>query len=415
MGALAHALYRHLPQVDEARRLVDLMVDRLPVEITEQREIAIVELLAGEIGPFLARLWNEGYGDPRREVELRLAPAAVLREVEGGVSNGAFPAALAAVRTLIEELPPGRGAQACRLDLARLEGERTSRRGRVLYRRVRRELLRTTVAEARKRALRGAFHRLSLPVGILRQELPRYLEFLASGGPQWPISSFGWRAAEGRWSRVDWDALLEMTADLAREPTVERLARRIARLAVPLRMPDPRETAERRPPIIVVLDTSGSMRGEPERVSRALIFGLLIHAGRSERSVRLVYGGRSVTHREFVPGAPAVATLPEELSLAFRSGGSAVPALRDVLYAALKRDEELADILFITDSRDPRLSPATEQQLHQLRRRTNLLLHGMTVAELPLINRANLFDYTWHYASSRTLRPGIASQQFTQL
>lgn len=168
------------------------------------------------------------------------------------------------------------------------------------------------------------------------------------------------------------------------------------------------------PPVALVLDTTGSMRGEAEGIARALTFGLLKHAvSRGRRLILLIFS--TTVHRlELSPDSPAIGALPRFLDDAFGSGAAAVPALRDVLRQAQRESWSEADILFVTDSREARLSPTTEEQLAELRRRSSLRLHGLTINDFPMTNPGNLFDYTWHYASSRTLRPGISSEQFGQ-
>ncbi|MFP4536065.1 MAG: vWA domain-containing protein [Spirochaetaceae bacterium] len=175
--------------------------------------------------------------------------------------------------------------------------------------------------------------------------------------------------------------------------------------------PPPKHT----PPVALVLDTTGSMRGEGESVARAVAFGLLRHAVTRGRELRLAVFSTSVRRLLLRPHSPNVAALPEFLDEAFSSGAAAVPALREVLREAQREGWKEGDILFVTDSREARLSPTTEEQLAELRRRSNLRLHGLTVNEYPMLNPGNLFDFTWHYAGSRTLRPGISSEQFQRI
>jgi uncharacterized protein with von Willebrand factor type A (vWA) domain len=164
----------------------------------------------------------------------------------------------------------------------------------------------------------------------------------------------------------------------------------------------------------LVLDTTGSMRGEPESVAKALAFALLRHGVGRGRELRLFVFSTSVRSLALEPELPAIGELPRFLDRAFASGAAAMPALRQVLRQAQREGWTEGDILFVTDSREARLSPAAVEQLTELRRRSRLRLHGLSIHLAPMLNPENLFDFTWHYASSRTPRPGIGSEQFRQ-
>jgi hypothetical protein len=168
------------------------------------------------------------------------------------------------------------------------------------------------------------------------------------------------------------------------------------------------------PPMALVLDTTGSMRGEPESVAKALAFALLRHGVGRGRELRLFVFSTSVRSLALEPELPAIGELPRFLDRAFASGAAAMPALRQVLRQAQREGWTEGDILFVTDSREARLSPAAVEQLTELRRRSRLRLHGLSIHLAPMLNPENLFDFTWHYASSRTPRPGIGSEQFRQ-
>jgi hypothetical protein len=181
------------------------------------------------------------------------------------------------------------------------------------------------------------------------------------------------------------------------------------------RSPEPKGSPKMLPPVALVLDTTGSMRGEAESIARAVAFGLVRHAVTRGRELMILVFSTSVRRLVLRPDSPTLAALPGFLDEAFNSGAAAVPALREVLREAQREGWKEADIIFVTDSREARLSPTTEEQLTELRRRSSLRLHGLTINEYPMINPRNLFDFTWHYASSRTLRPGISSEQFREV
>ena len=426
-----------------------------------------------------------------REIALRLAELRPLRRRESAPEDRAK--ALSAASELLMELPDSLDKSAALRQHARLREAWEPVRGRAMADRISRLLGPAFREAARREALASAVHRLTLPLGMLSRELPRYNAFAEAAGALWPMSSFGWKGEEGRWEPVDWEKIERLLALLQREPTVERLARTISRSAkerngeMPpgpkgkeagdegderagkppaalassvrggapvsleeelllrhrrmmeevVRSANSLEQAERPPhppgptaapieedyprhgewqaPVALVLDTTGSMRGEPESVARALAFGLALHALSRERPVHISAFATSVESLILEPPAPAIWKLPPFLDDAFATGAAAVPALRHILRQGMVRKWNQADIVFVTDSREARLSPTTEEQLAELRRRSDVRLHGLTINELPMINSGNLFDLTWHYSSSRTLSPGISSEQFRNM
>lgn len=524
--ALRERLQEYLPPTEEARRLIELALHRLPPSVTGREEEPLLGRIAEALGEYLLALWYESIPEVERDIALRLASVTPL--TASPVSREELAKVLDAAEEILTIIPDSPGRSGCLRDIQTLRREPDVTRARALHGRLRDLLPPQLRAAGRREALSRSVHRMSLPLKMLARELPRYVDFLEESGMEWPATSLGWNPREGRWDPPDWDSLHQLRSLLSREPTVERLARFLSLL--PFRSsseqptevesdapergrgataaeaeqatikgsvhtpahspPDPfshtppatevegitlspalgpetlyllrrrghalsvaRSSADpesrrraspaatvrdattgqaaavrdattaqaavgrgdRVPPLALVLDTTGSMRGEPEAVAKALAFGLLKHAVGRGRELRLLVFSTAVRSLVLEPEVPAVGELPRFLNDAFASGAAGVPALRQVLRQAQREGWNEAEILFVTDSREARLSPATVEQLTELRRRARLRLHGLSINSAPMINPENLFDFTWHYASSRTSRPGISSEQFRHI
>ncbi len=181
-------------------------------------------------------------------------------------------------------------------------------------------------------------------------------------------------------------------------------------------------------PLIVCLDTSGSMQGPPERVARAISLGLVREAIKNRRDLRLlaIQHGLKEVH---VPGAhgdsaayhsadTVVGEAPSRVDesvlrelQAFLSapmgGGSDISPTLGTALGHLPRDEnEVADVLMVSDIRFPKIGPAHLRTMYELQQRGLARFHALTINALPIEDPLNLFDYRWHYNTSP--RPDLA-------
>ncbi|OUS11279.1 hypothetical protein A9Q89_09575 [Gammaproteobacteria bacterium 53_120_T64] len=110
-----------------------------------------------------------------------------------------------------------------------------------------------------------------------------------------------------------------------------------------------------RGPIIICLDTSGSMHGEPEHIAKAAVLETLKVAHREQRPCHLFAfsGPQQTTFHQLDLRRGGLIELLQFLQLSFHGGTDLLPALR---LALEKQTEEVwakADILLVTDGRIP--------------------------------------------------------------
>lgn len=138
-----------------------------------------------------------------------------------------------------------------------------------------------------------------------------------------------------------------------------------------------------RGPIMVVLDTSGSMRGAPELLARALVMQLLSVAFIEERPC-YVYnfsGPGDVAEHELSFDGEGMARALAFMSLSFGGGTRADEALlRAFLRLDLGRWKQ-SDIVLVSDGLFE-LERGTVARIRRLRRDSKARLHGVRVARM---------------------------------
>ena len=116
-----------------------------------------------------------------------------------------------------------------------------------------------------------------------------------------------------------------------------------------------RRPARERGPILAIIDTSGSMRGIPERVAKALVLEALRTAHAEKRRYRLYSfsGPGQVVERELELSPEGIAGLLEFLALSFGGGSDPTEAATRVLKRLRESQWSKADVLFVSDGEWP--------------------------------------------------------------
>jgi uncharacterized protein with von Willebrand factor type A (vWA) domain len=112
--------------------------------------------------------------------------------------------------------------------------------------------------------------------------------------------------------------------------------------------------AGKRGPIIICVDTSGSMAGTPERVAKTLSFALSKIAARDGRKCYLISFSDKIDTLEIAGGSGGNADgdidkLANFLSMSFDGGTDAAPALEEALRMLKTADYRNADVVMVSD------------------------------------------------------------------
>lgn len=202
-----------------------------------------------------------------------------------------------------------------------------------------------------------------------------------------PVLHKLWRArlAESRLLTYESEALL-----VERVPDPQGRAR--ARAA-------PAAAALQRGPIILAVDTSGSMRGAPENIAKAVVLQALRVAHRERRDCLLIaFGGPGeVVERDLHPPEAPAAGLDALLDLIGQSfdGGTDVQAPIERAVQRLREQRwSSADLLIVSDG-EFGCTPATLAQLEAARAELGLRVQGILVGDRETLGLLDSCDHVF--------------------
>ena len=149
-----------------------------------------------------------------------------------------------------------------------------------------------------------------------------------------------------------------------------------------------------RGPLIVCLDTSGSMRGAPEAVARAGVLQALRSALAVGRACRLLaFGGAGeVVEHELAPTPAGLDALLDAMGLAFDGGTDVQTPLERAVAQVHERGWELADVLILSDG-EFGLTPATLASLRAAKARLGLRVHGVLIGDRETLGLLETCDH----------------------
>lgn len=170
-----------------------------------------------------------------------------------------------------------------------------------------------------------------------------------------------------------------------------------------VRAPPPR-APERRGPIILCIDTSASMTGEPELIAKTMALAVLRVALKERRACWVISYSHTADLREqdLTRLPEALGELVQFLSMSFRGGTDPVPALQAAIRRLEATEFDRADVLWITDGRFT-VPEACTQSVLALRATRPFRIHMLLVApaEVP-----EIVDSCWEWREGRSFDAG---------
>lgn len=149
-----------------------------------------------------------------------------------------------------------------------------------------------------------------------------------------------------------------------------------------------------RGPLLVCLDTSGSMRGAPENVAKACVLQALRSAHAMRRPCRLLaFGGAGeLVERELSLSAEGLDTVMDLMGQGFDGGTDVQTPLERATALAATPAYAQADILIVSDG-EFGVTPATLLALRQCKSELGLRVHGVLIGDRETIGLLEVCDH----------------------
>ena len=148
-----------------------------------------------------------------------------------------------------------------------------------------------------------------------------------------------------------------------------------------------------RGPVVVCLDTSGSMQGAPEHVAKALVLAVARAAHDEGRACRVILfsGPGDVESLEVDLGPTGLPSLLRLLAMSFSGGTDVDLPLRIALDTLETRGWDRADLLLVSDGAFD-LPPGLVEQAAHAREQHQARVHGLLIGVQPSASMRTLCD-----------------------
>jgi uncharacterized protein with von Willebrand factor type A (vWA) domain len=121
-------------------------------------------------------------------------------------------------------------------------------------------------------------------------------------------------------------------------------------------------------PMIICVDTSGSMSGEPESVAKSIALALAMKSMEQKRDCYLISFSTGIEVRD-LSAQRGLAELLDFLQMSFGGGTDSAPALHHAMQKMGEENYARADLLMISDFGMPAITPDLKQQMDEARTR----------------------------------------------
>jgi uncharacterized protein with von Willebrand factor type A (vWA) domain len=156
------------------------------------------------------------------------------------------------------------------------------------------------------------------------------------------------------------------------------------------------EEAEKQGPMVICVDTSGSMSGMPETVAKAVALFIASKARQQKRACYLINFSTGIETLD-LGNDLGMEALIKFLGMSFHGGTDAVPALDHALSVMQNEAYQRADLLMISDFIMSGLPGQILQQIEHQRTHGNRF-YSLVVGDCFMTQRlTSLFDHEWIY------------------
>ena len=150
-------------------------------------------------------------------------------------------------------------------------------------------------------------------------------------------------------------------------------------------------------PIIICVDTSGSMHGTPENIAKTITFALSKIAIEEERKCYLISFSTSIENLELTDfSANPIGKLVQFLRMSFHGGTDATPALKHAVKMLSENEWKNADVLMISDFVMQSLDNDIKAQIESAQE-DNTNFHSLVIGSSGTNAAINCFNHNWVY------------------
>lgn len=154
------------------------------------------------------------------------------------------------------------------------------------------------------------------------------------------------------------------------------------------------EKQEPKGPIIICVDTSGSMHGTPENIAKTITFALSKIAIEEERKCYLISFSTNIELTDF--SANPIGKLVQFLRMSFHGGTDAGPALKHAVKMLSENEWKNADVLMISDFVMQSLDNDIKAHIKSAQE-NNTNFHSLVIGTLGNNGAINIFNHNWFY------------------
>ncbi len=157
------------------------------------------------------------------------------------------------------------------------------------------------------------------------------------------------------------------------------------------------EKQEPKGPIIICVDTSGSMHGTPENIAKTITFALSKIAIEEERKCYLISFSTSIETLDLTDfSANPIGKLVQFLRMSFHGGTDATPALKHAVKMLSENEWKNADVLMISDFVMQSLDNDIKTQIESAQK-DNTNFHSLVIGSSGNNAAINCFNHNWVY------------------
>ncbi|HAM97040.1 MAG TPA: hypothetical protein DCQ26_00360 [Marinilabiliales bacterium] len=157
-----------------------------------------------------------------------------------------------------------------------------------------------------------------------------------------------------------------------------------------------KEKEDGKGPIIICVDTSGSMHGTPEQVAKTVCFALTKIALKEKRKCFLISFSTKIQTIELTDLQNSLDKLVAFLGMSFNGGTDANPALEKALEMLATNDYKQADVLMVSDFLMDTLRKEIIENLEQAKI-NKTRFHSLVISTNANINVLKQFNHNWNY------------------